>query len=151
MLALKEIVKQQRIANPNKDEHEIELVCVLDKNGVARYVSEEHICVLSYEPHELTGTRLLNLVHPDDLNLVLERFFHMVGNATKSTANYRIRHRDGRWIPVQSEGMPLVQDDKSIGFMTTTRVRTVDLQRVVTYMEVERLCKNLNNQTNCAE
>ena len=84
-----------------------DLITVLDEHAVARYQSPSSIRVLGYQPDEIVGTKLTELLHPDDKRTVIETFARVAekpaaspwsctagsGTATASTASWRARRR----------------------------------------------------------
>jgi diguanylate cyclase (GGDEF)-like protein/PAS domain S-box-containing protein len=68
------------------------------------YSNRQMADVLGYTPEEVQdmGSDVMpTLVHPDDLPRVLDHLSHMralpVGDNTRRTLEYRMRHRDGHW------------------------------------------------------
>jgi diguanylate cyclase (GGDEF)-like protein/PAS domain S-box-containing protein len=77
-----------------------------------RIVSARGGRMLGYEPHELPPTgNWLEHVHPDDIDLVhAAQAEHMAQRAPAYEAEYRMRHKDGSWIWVQSRGKVVERD-----------------------------------------
>ena len=76
-----------------------DLLCELDQDGRALYISPNHYEILGYEPHELLGRSVFDLIHPDDLPTVLTEFDKGVGKVI-----CRFRHKDGSWRWIESTG-----------------------------------------------
>jgi PAS domain S-box-containing protein len=93
--ALRENEERYRMLVENCSEMLIEL----DGEGRFRYLSPNHVVQLGYEPAELLGTCAFELVHPDDLPRVLEKFVLPL-----ATVCYRCRHKDGSWRLLESTG-----------------------------------------------
>jgi PAS domain S-box-containing protein len=76
-----------------------DLLVVLDLNGVLRRVNPAWTTILGYEEHELVGTRVDHLVHPNDVELTEEALVTASNGALPIVEN-RYRHKDGtfRWI-----------------------------------------------------
>lgn len=79
-------------------EHASDLIYLSAPDETFRYVSPAVKPMLGYAPEELLGRRLLDFVHPDDIDYVIQRF------ATPTTqssfpvlAEFRFRHKDGTW------------------------------------------------------
>ncbi len=82
-----------------------DLIGVINHAGVIRFVSPSAQTSLGYEPGELSGQRLFELVHPDDRSLVQA----FVGRAVATpgvtvTEEFRIRHREEDWRILQCRG-----------------------------------------------
>ncbi|HUH85346.1 MAG TPA: PAS domain S-box protein [Stellaceae bacterium] len=68
--------------------------------GIRFYVSPASRRVLGYEPEELVGHHLFDLIHPDDLAEVRAAAPAFTGG-TQSLATYRARHKDGHYVWVE--------------------------------------------------
>ncbi|MBA3244719.1 MAG: PAS domain S-box protein [Actinobacteria bacterium] len=75
-----------------------ELVALLDPDGVVLYASAAHEHKLGYAPEELIGGVLTTLIHPDDLGQVGDAFEVCATDGRAQLPEFRIRHRDGRWL-----------------------------------------------------
>jgi diguanylate cyclase (GGDEF)-like protein/PAS domain S-box-containing protein len=90
-----------------------DLVALFDQLGVIEYVSPSVTRTLGWDPEDLVGTNVLHLVHEDDLPAAM---FAVYGNAVApadgllasddigTAGEYRLRHKDGRWIAVEVLG-----------------------------------------------
>ncbi len=80
-------------------ENALDLISVLDSEGVIGYASPSHERVLGYRSDELAGKFLLDFIHSEDqarVAAVIER-----GGETLSI-EYRFRHKDGSWRVLDS-------------------------------------------------
>ncbi|HSL30572.1 MAG TPA: PAS domain S-box protein, partial [Anaerolineales bacterium] len=92
-------------------EHSSDLVTVLDVNGTIHYQSPSSKHLLGYEPEELVNTGALDLLHPDDREMIIARFFEtMQGVEASSLAECRVRHRDGTWRFLEAVGRTFVDE-----------------------------------------
>ena len=83
--------------------HVADMVFQLDRDLVRRYVSPACREILGYEPDQLVGERVV-IMHPDDAERVRSVFRSLLdGGVPRDTVVYRKRHRDGRWIWVESD------------------------------------------------
>jgi len=72
-------------------ENSTDLICETDSEVRFTYLSPNYQDVLGYEPGELLGRKIFDLVHPDDFPAVLADL--SLPNATATV--YRFRHKDG--------------------------------------------------------
>jgi diguanylate cyclase (GGDEF)-like protein/PAS domain S-box-containing protein len=80
-----------------------DVVFQLDRDLVRRYVSPACREILGYEPEQLVGDRVV-IIHPDDAERVRSVLQSLLdGRAVRGSVVYRIRHREGRWIWVESD------------------------------------------------
>ena len=82
-------------------------VAVLDDSGNVADANPFMLRLLGYERDEVVGHSMAEFVHPDDL----ERAIRVVGMVATDTldvpvtpALYRIRRRDGSWLPIEING-----------------------------------------------
>jgi two-component system, cell cycle sensor histidine kinase and response regulator CckA len=89
-------------------EHTSDLISLFDLNNDWRrvYASPSHRNILGFDPAELIGSSLPDLVHPDDLSDVLKQIPQITATGTTQTT-CRLRHADGswRWIEVQASAI----------------------------------------------
>jgi diguanylate cyclase (GGDEF)-like protein/PAS domain S-box-containing protein len=84
-------------------DHAADLVFQLDRDLVRRYVSPACREILGYEPEQLVGDRVV-IMHPDDAERVRSMLQSLLdSHAARGSIVYRMRHRDGRWIWVETD------------------------------------------------
>ena len=86
------------------------------KDAVAMILdADPRICrILGYRPNNLTGTRSLELIHPDDHDKAIEAWMEMLtspGIATRLRARHR--HADGSWIWMELTNTNRLQHDEA--------------------------------------
>ena len=81
-----------------------DLIALLGPGGNVVLASNAYQRVLGYAPSELIGTRLADLLDPDDLEVARSR---VVDNAVSDPTTVRMRHRDGRWVLVEGISTPI--------------------------------------------
>ena len=92
-------------------ENVIDLIGRTGLDGVRRYASPSVHDLLGYRPEEVVGTKLVDTVHPDDRDRLLDilaRFRSGVRDA--ATSVHRVRHRAGHWVWCEVQ-FRLVRDD----------------------------------------
>jgi len=78
-----------------------DIITVFDLGGVFQYVSPAITKVLGYDPVELTGRNVRDIVHPDDFPHTEAAYHAYVVGKDWSQApriRYRARHKDGHWV-----------------------------------------------------
>ena len=103
-------------------ENALDIITVVDADGIVRYGSPSFERVLGYPQGALTGTNILHVVHPEDT----DHFRAMLEIGTKnpgSTQSFecRLRHRNGNWRVIEAIGKRFEQDTAVNGFVLNSR------------------------------
>jgi diguanylate cyclase (GGDEF)-like protein/PAS domain S-box-containing protein len=100
-------------------ENALDIITIIDPEGFIRYETPSVERVLGYEPAELIGVKVSELLHPDDVPRTIEYYKALKVAATSSgTAGIgqvlqaRLRHKDGSWRNL--EGVAQVLDTPSV-------------------------------------
>jgi diguanylate cyclase (GGDEF)-like protein/PAS domain S-box-containing protein len=111
---------EERFRAPVQNASDVILVVGPDLTVTYQTPSVER--VLGYAPGDLLGTRLVDLVHPDDHEPALE---FIVGATTtrgiSTPVEWRLRHRDGTWLYVEAIGNNLLDVPRVAGVVFTIR------------------------------
>ena len=103
-------------------EHSVEVIPVLDADGVITYVSPSARSVLGYEPEELVGENAFEYVHPDDVERVVARFAETVEDPECfPDVEYRFRAGDGSWVRLHGRAKNLLADPDVEGIVSYNR------------------------------
>ena len=96
-------------------ENALDIVTVLNREGIYLYNSPSLTRVLGYEPKELAGHNAFGFVHPEDLDRSRKAFEGALQNPERSVrVEFRFRHQDGSWRYLEAVGQSHV-DDPAIG------------------------------------
>jgi PAS domain S-box-containing protein len=99
-----------------------DLITVLDKQGVARYQSPASVTQLGYQPEEFVGRRLIELVHPDDKDALLESFAYANLHPVETVEiRYRCQNHDGDWRTMEGTLVNQLGDRAVRGFVVNSR------------------------------
>jgi PAS domain S-box-containing protein len=80
-----------------------DVLSILDRDGTFQYNSPSLQHILGYEAEELTGSRLLDLVHPDDLSNATQSFEQALRTpGLRMTHECRYRRQDGSWCYLET-------------------------------------------------
>ena len=64
------------------------------------FLDENSVSLLGHFPHEIEGTEIFDLIHPQDLNIVKESFENLVHNKNCKSHHYRMKTRNGDYVTV---------------------------------------------------
>ena len=100
-----------------------------DLDGAHVYVSPSVRLVLGYEPEELIGVKVADLVDPE-ANPVIDRAVERMDADPDRTEviTTRIRHKAGHWIWLQSHARTLFENGKPVGGIHVSRDITAQVE-----------------------
>ena len=87
-----------------------DMIRVTDLEGVNLYTSPSLFNVLGYKPEERVGKSAFDIVHPDDLEYVINVFSEGLVNKKPAKREYRIKHAEGHYIWLETVG-DFIRDD----------------------------------------
>lgn len=116
-----------------------DLVTIVDRNGVRRFVSSSYRRVLGYNSADLVGRGILDFVHPDDLpeakaHLGNDRFFGI-----KRDLKLRVRHADGSWRLLNVTARSRFEDPAVRGIVVTARDETALRHAELNLLQAQKL------------
>jgi PAS domain S-box-containing protein len=87
-------------------EYALEIITVQDEAGTFIYANEAVARYLGYRVADLLGRNASEFLHPDDVDMMRERFRGFVAKVSSQPElnrfEYRFRHRDGSWCWLES-------------------------------------------------
>ena len=100
-----------------------DVVTTVDADTTVKYISPSVERVLGYAPAALEGTKLIQLIHPDDKAQVLQFLTTGAreGDGHPGLIEFRMRHQDDFWLHVETLRTNLLQDANVKGIVLNTR------------------------------
>ncbi|MBC5992028.1 PAS domain-containing sensor histidine kinase [Pontibacter cellulosilyticus] len=98
-----------------------DLLTIIGEDGIYRYVGESIEPWLGFKPEELVGTCAFDLVHPDDLPMILEAF-QQIATCEKmqiSPFRYKTKYDGWRWLECTASNQ--VHNESIRGYITNSR------------------------------
>ena len=95
---------------------------LIDSNLYIVYVSPNVFRLLNYLPEELIGLFSACIIHPDDMVIVSNaQRYVMEHKGEPHTIQYRVSHKNGRWVEVESTGVNLLSNSDIKGVLVSMR------------------------------
>ena len=66
------------------------------------YLDDDSVTLLGHFPHELVGSEVFEIIHPQDLNILMESFESLALGKSSPNKSYRIRTRNGDYVTITS-------------------------------------------------
>jgi len=95
-------------------EHSTDVITVLSEAGVFLYASPASAALLGYEPDELIGSSVYDMIHRDDQQNVRDLIDDVIRRPYLATTDYRIRRRDRRYIWFESTSRKVSRSDPTL-------------------------------------
>ncbi len=113
-------------------DHLADPVFAVDSAGVLRYANDTAADVLGWDPVDLIGTAVLDLVHPDDLSLANSALHTVQEKAFGDLLTLRVRTGRGMWRYLEFRGSyrPPEQDDPLAGLIVIVARDVTDRHRL---------------------
>jgi PAS domain S-box-containing protein len=106
-------------------EYALEIITVQDAQGSFTYANEAVNRYLGYSVAELLGRNASEFLHPDDVEMMRERFRgFLAANDSQPELNrfeYRFRHRDGSWLWLESVAVNALANPAVLGIIAHSR------------------------------
>ena len=97
-----------------------DVITICEPDATIRYMTPSVARVLGWPPDQLVGTRLVELVHPDDIDQVATLFSATGQERPGGPVECRMRRQDGSWMIAETIAAP-VDDDGVPGLVLTSR------------------------------
>lgn len=109
-------------------ENSTDVILTIDDNSVITYISPNAKNVFGYDYKDIRGNSLLEFSHPDEINQISEDIAEAFQeNEGMLKATTRIKHKDGYYLWIQSEGSVRTSPDgKKYGILVS---RDIDKER----------------------
>jgi len=79
-----------------------DIIYELDIKGKCTYVSNQLFAISGFHPEELLGQNLFKYLHQEDFSNITEKVREAFNSGNRISADFRLRHKDGHYVPVSS-------------------------------------------------
>lgn len=91
-----------------------DMISILDPEGCFLYASTAYEKVLDIKSDLLEGSNYLTIIHPEDIDLVITQFTHMLETKKSFNNEIRMKHSTGEWIVTESSFTPITNGDNQL-------------------------------------
>jgi PAS domain S-box-containing protein len=111
-------------------ENASDMILVMNRDGVIRFLSPSSQSILGLSPVELTGRNGLEFIHPEDLAQARQNIQEALNSSREPvTMNFRLRHRNGSWRQIQAIGRS-IPDESAEGYLILNARDVTDTNRL---------------------
>ena len=115
-------IKQSEARFASLVQHSSDVVTVIEPDTTIRYASPSAERVLGYAPDRLEGTRLADLLHPEDVARSLAFLASVTeGEGDTGLMEFKLRHADGSFLHTETLRTALLHDPNVHGIVLNTR------------------------------
>jgi PAS domain S-box-containing protein len=120
-----------------------DLIAVVDSKGNRVWNNSAYARVLGYTVEKLAGSQSLIEVHPDDLLIVQEAFRESISIGTSRRIEYRLRHSDGHYVYLESQGWVLPESGDRERLLVVIS-RDISLRKVLEHQQIAQMTDAAN-------
>ncbi len=122
-------------------ENATDIIVILDERGIFRYCSPSAERVLGYRLEDVEGRPAPELVHPDDIGLIMEVLQNAITTPriSQPAIEYRVRDRGGSWRFFEAVATSLLDDPAIQGIV-------VNCHDITDRKQVEAALRGANHQ-----
>jgi len=103
-------------------ENTLDILTILNSEGLYLYNSPSLKRVLGYDPQELAGKRAFSMIHPDDVKVAEAAFIEAVQCPERTVrVDFRFLHKDGSWRYLEAVGQSHLADLEIGGVVVNSR------------------------------
>ena len=104
-------------------ENTLDIICLLDLDGIYKFVSPSSQTVLGFAPDELLGNSIYDYIHPEEIVCVREDTHHrLLKGETDLTLDYRMRRKSGEYVWLETLAQTVLDEDgKTSQLLTVSR------------------------------
>ncbi|MHC1764873.1 MAG: PAS domain S-box protein [Verrucomicrobiia bacterium] len=100
--------------------HSSDVITIISRDGTISYESPSLERVLGYKPAELIGQNMFQMIHPQDVPVVVEALTQPDGDQG-DRIEYRVRHKNGSWRVLETLGANLLDEPEVAGIIINSR------------------------------
>lgn len=98
-------------------DHVDDLFAVVDCHGRRIWNNQAYEHLLGYAPEDLQGSYSFMEIHPDDQMKVAAAFADTMQNGTSERIEYRMQHKNGDWVLLESRSRAIYDDEKRVQYI----------------------------------
>ena len=127
-------------------DHLRDAVVVVDSEMIITYASQAMALQLGRNPIEVVGMHVIELIHPDDIEMAAEAMVRLTGGDQLYRITVRALRSSGEYVRLEITGRDMTADPRVGGMVLSLRNADRDLELASTLERTERLSKAVVEQ-----
>jgi len=108
-----EAMRESELRHGHLAEYATDMISCHTLEGQYLYASQASEALLGFRPEELVGRLAFDMFHPDDLEMIRHGHEQMLRNAGSWVVTYRLRHKQGGYVWVETTSRVIEVGDPS--------------------------------------
>jgi PAS domain S-box-containing protein len=127
-------------------EHSANVILLLDNKGTIQYANKSLSIEFGHEPKGITGRKIWECIHPDDISEVRKKFERLnEKDEKKLTVEFRLQHMKGSWAYASTTLYNEVKNENINGIIATisniTKEKAIEQELQLTIKNNEAILK----------
>ncbi|NJK92945.1 MAG: PAS domain S-box protein [Blastochloris sp.] len=130
-----------------------DLLAIIDPQGCRVWNNSAYFRILGYQPEALEGTYSMAEIHPEDQARIEKMFQSSLNSGIGHKAEYRIRHRQGHWVLLESKVRVVTNEKGEVDYLvlaaqdiTERRRAESELLKTKGHRVVSKLARGLSQE-----
>ena len=116
-----------------------DIIFTLSLDGSITSISREFEEVTGWKKKEWIGKKFLDIVHPDDVPVVVDGFQQITSGSSPPAYSARVKTKNGLYLTLEAKGTPQIINDEIVGYLGVARDITnrIKMEEIVKASELQ--------------
>ncbi len=116
-----------------------DIIFTLSLDGSITSISREFEEVTGWKKEEWIGKKFLDIVHPEDVSIVVDGFQQTTGGKPPPAYSARVRTKNGLFLTLEAKGTPQIVNGETVGYLGVARDITnrIKMEEIVKASELQ--------------
>ena len=98
-----------------------DIIFTLSLDGSITSITREFEEATGWKREEWIGKKFLEIVHPEDINIVIDGFKSITGGESPPAYSARVKTKHGLYLTLEAKGTPQIINDEIVGYLGIAR------------------------------
>ncbi|MHA1237103.1 MAG: PAS domain-containing protein, partial [Candidatus Hodarchaeales archaeon] len=116
-----------------------DIIFTLSLDGSITSLSREFEEATGWKKEEWIGKKFLDIVHPDDVPIVIEGFKSITGGESPPAYSSRVKTKNGLYLTLEAKGTPQIINGEIVGYLGLARDITnrIEMEQILKSSELQ--------------